>query len=294
MKKLSVLSLFVLFSLVFHAQGACAQNSNVSDYVPPPLFGSAPAPTPIIPKEDASDVIQLRQNENNPTLKKPLPKRPSTQKQAVQYVPDAPVPQKKPQVPKAITKKSEPIGSLPVKAAEEIPAKPKPTSEGVVKGPKTMPAVKKSGVDVEVVDEDVKQTQTDMLARVQEEAAVKQKEAELKVSKRPAQKPNSLFKDRLVLVFDAPETDLSTSKTTLLDEQVVPALLDTDKRLNIMAYASPTEASNADRRVALSRGLAVRSFLIEAGLKPSQINVRSLGSQTNTQPYDRVELDLIK
>ena len=293
MNKLSALSLFLSFGLFYQSPISFAQGNSVSDYVPPPLFGSAPSTVaPKKTEEPAPDTpIQLRQNENNPTLKKPLPKRPK--KTAVRYIPDAPVPKKKPTPPKGLVKKDEPIGSLPVKEAEPK-IKPEKTTRGVVKGPKTMPAVKKTDVDVEVVDKNVEETQTDMLARVQEQAAEEKRLEEKKKASKPVSKPNSLFKDRLVLVFDLDIATLSEDKSALLDEQVVPALLETDNRLNITAYASPSATANADRRMALSRGLAVRSFLIEAGIKPSQINVRSLGAQTNTQPYDRVELDLIK
>jgi outer membrane protein OmpA-like peptidoglycan-associated protein len=62
-------------------------------------------------------------------------------------------------------------------------------------------------------------------------------------------------------------------------------------RLQLLAYASGTEetASQA-RRLSLSRALAVRSYLIEKGLRSTRIDVRALGNKTQDDPPDRVDL----
>ena len=64
-------------------------------------------------------------------------------------------------------------------------------------------------------------------------------------------------------------------------------------RLTIRAYAegSAEEASQA-RRLSLSRALAVRSYLIEQGIRGPRMDVRALGHRIES-PRDRVDLVLV-
>lgn len=66
-------------------------------------------------------------------------------------------------------------------------------------------------------------------------------------------------------------------------------------RLQLMAYAggenlSPSKA----RRLSLSRALAVRSFLIENGVRSTRIDVRALGNKTTEQPVNRVDINIVE
>ncbi|MBI1777249.1 MAG: OmpA family protein [Proteobacteria bacterium] len=63
-------------------------------------------------------------------------------------------------------------------------------------------------------------------------------------------------------------------------------------RLQLLAFASGTpETASQARRLSLSRALAVRSYLIEQGVRSTRIDVRALGSRTaeGSSP-DRVDL----
>ncbi len=66
------------------------------------------------------------------------------------------------------------------------------------------------------------------------------------------------------------------------------------QRLQLRAFATDAnqDASNA-RRLSLSRGLAVRAYLIEKGVDPTAIDVRALGFNTD-KPADMVEIVLVK
>lgn len=68
-----------------------------------------------------------------------------------------------------------------------------------------------------------------------------------------------------------------------------------DLRLQIVAYASGADdnASQA-RRLSLSRALAVRSYLIDAGVRSTRMDVRALGNKFDTGPGDRVDLIIVK
>ena len=61
--------------------------------------------------------------------------------------------------------------------------------------------------------------------------------------------------------------------------------------MNVVAYAAgkPDDPSTA-RRVSLSRGMAVRSVLLDSGVPSAQIYVRALGATASDGPADRVEL----
>ena len=64
-------------------------------------------------------------------------------------------------------------------------------------------------------------------------------------------------------------------------------------RLQLMAYAGgQTLSSSQARRVSLSRALAIRSFLIENGVRSTRIDVRALGNKTSEEPLNRVDLNV--
>jgi len=67
-----------------------------------------------------------------------------------------------------------------------------------------------------------------------------------------------------------------------------------DRRLQLNAYAGGTpETVGAARRLSLSRALAVRSFLIEAGVRSTRIDVRALGLADDDGPPERVDILLL-
>jgi outer membrane protein OmpA-like peptidoglycan-associated protein len=62
-------------------------------------------------------------------------------------------------------------------------------------------------------------------------------------------------------------------------------------RLEIRAFAGGDGMSdNRARRLSLARALAVRSDLIEQGVRSNRIDVRALGNKTDEEPLDRVDL----
>ena len=78
------------------------------------------------------------------------------------------------------------------------------------------------------------------------------------------------------------------------DLDVLVRTIDSDEgtRLQLTAYASAPGADNASqaRRLSLSRALAVRSYLIEKGVKSTRIDVRALGNKNEGGPADRVDV----
>jgi outer membrane protein OmpA-like peptidoglycan-associated protein len=66
-------------------------------------------------------------------------------------------------------------------------------------------------------------------------------------------------------------------------------------RLQIVAYASGNDDNSSQaRRLSLSRALAVRSYLIDNGIRSTRMDVRALGNKFDTGPGDRVDLVIVK
>lgn len=75
------------------------------------------------------------------------------------------------------------------------------------------------------------------------------------------------------------------------------ALLGQDEtlRLQLKAYASGSgDSASQARRLSLSRALAVRSELIEQGVRSTRIDVRALGNKSENGTSDRVDIILVQ
>lgn len=66
-------------------------------------------------------------------------------------------------------------------------------------------------------------------------------------------------------------------------------------RLRLNAYAPGTEAEQSrSRRLSLSRALAVRSRLVDAGVESTRIEVRALGNADVEGSRDRVDIIVLE
>jgi outer membrane protein OmpA-like peptidoglycan-associated protein len=66
-------------------------------------------------------------------------------------------------------------------------------------------------------------------------------------------------------------------------------------RLQLLAYAGGTDTSaSAARRLSLSRALAVRSYLIENGVRSTRIDVRALGNKSTEAVTERVDITIVE
>jgi len=72
---------------------------------------------------------------------------------------------------------------------------------------------------------------------------------------------------------------------------VAAAAKESDGRLQLKAFASGSaDTASGARRTSLSRALAVRSFLIEQGVRSTRIDVRALGGANDDGPSERVDV----
>jgi outer membrane protein OmpA-like peptidoglycan-associated protein len=95
----------------------------------------------------------------------------------------------------------------------------------------------------------------------------------------------------LSIDFSGNESNLSAEAQEKL-KNIVGQLNDMgDTRLQVRAYAAGEDGSKSSaRRISLSRALAVRSFMMDNGIKPNRVDVRALGTETDRSPIDRVDL----
>lgn len=109
------------------------------------------------------------------------------------------------------------------------------------------------------------------------------------------QSPAVSLEGSISLAFDPNGAVLSTEALQNLDK--IAARLNGDDSLNLllMAYASSSDDSaSRARHLSLSRALAVRSNLIDRGVRSTRIEVRALGNKTPGGNPDRVDLILQK
>jgi len=97
------------------------------------------------------------------------------------------------------------------------------------------------------------------------------------------------------LSFDGGSAALSDGARQELD-RMAASLNGNEQRLQVVAYAaSQGNNTSAARRLSLSRALAVRSYLIDKGIRSTRIDVRAMGTPEagNSGPADRVDLVLV-
>lgn len=97
---------------------------------------------------------------------------------------------------------------------------------------------------------------------------------------------------RMLFVDDG--TALSETGERLLDTLAERMGQHADLRLSVMAYAGGTPDTAArSRLLSLERGLAVRNYLFDRGVRGSRIDVRALGNTYVDGPPERVDLLLV-
>ncbi|MBI3710157.1 MAG: OmpA family protein [Proteobacteria bacterium] len=95
--------------------------------------------------------------------------------------------------------------------------------------------------------------------------------------------------------FPGAATDLPEAAKRLLDPAIADLKKDENLRLQLVAYASGgDDAGSQARRLSLSRALAVRSYLIDQGVRSTRMDVRALGNRVPSGPPDRVDVIVMR
>jgi hypothetical protein len=267
--------LILLFVYLTAPSQLFAQETNQPNiYTPPPLFGGE------IRSEDITP--------NNEFVPPTPPKR------AIEQGKPAPTITIKP----SIKPKKNFAKPLPIPQKKEIPP-----SKGIVKGPKTMPAVKKQRVETEVIFEPKTKMPPNLTNRVKSHQASKKLKKEKRIN------PNNLSAEQAWnLIFNADgNTEISEEHKKTLLEKVIPHLdYDAQSRVFIESFATrPNGAKaslSADRRIALSRALMIRSYLLEQEILSNRIDMRAFGEdigpnndgKNHPSPSNLVKIKIVK
>jgi len=96
------------------------------------------------------------------------------------------------------------------------------------------------------------------------------------------------------VVFQADQSKLPKAVTAKLKALAKDMKANDELRIQLLAYAGGKSLSSSRaRRLSLSRALAVRSYLIENGIRSTRIDVRALGNKTADEPVNRVDVNVI-
>ena len=99
----------------------------------------------------------------------------------------------------------------------------------------------------------------------------------------------------LTLEFDALSSEISPAAYRKLDALVAQMNTVLNMRVQIRAYAGDNNIGHSGaRRMALSRGLMVRAYLTDKGIKSTRLDIRALGSKTDKTPLDRVDIVFVR
>ncbi len=249
--------------------------------------------TPVVKKPKKPEAVKVEKPEKSETPPTAMTAAP------------VPVPPKKPMAPvKEATKPEEDKPSAPTVKAP-APAS-KVTSEGVVTGPKTMPAVPTQTVEQQVLDltapipgaptprgpEELPEGETIMERHQHQVQSEQKKDEQVQVDENIAAAmannvtPAEFESDKAqkvlkkILPFQPGQIELTEPDLLSIGAGIMKELNKRDHwRIQIRSFASSDgKGINADKRIALSRAIALRKSLVKQGVRPSRIDVRAEGN----------------
>ncbi|MBT3790712.1 MAG: OmpA family protein [Alphaproteobacteria bacterium] len=193
-----------------------------------------------------------------------------------------------PMVPKAITRPAPKPVPKPVKMAKRAPAvtppPPPPPAPVKMASPKVAPVAPAPRV--------VQPMPAPVVPKAPI-AAPKPARVEQKVASLPRKVNISTPGLAMRVGFSGNSTRISADEKVRLNN-LAAKLADGDDRLQLKSFAGGSgETPSASRRRSLSRALAVRSYLIEKGLRSTRIDVRALGMAADQGPSDRVDVIIL-
>lgn len=101
--------------------------------------------------------------------------------------------------------------------------------------------------------------------------------------------------DNMRIVFESDSSKLAQDARDALKALSEQMGTQDALRLQLLAYAGNSDTSaSAARRLSLSRALAVRSYLIEHGIRSTRIDVRALGNKSTDEVTERVDITVVE
>jgi outer membrane protein OmpA-like peptidoglycan-associated protein len=245
---------------------------------PPTAVEAPPAPTP--PSPPASP----------PAAAVPMPEPPKPAPEATQQAAaPEPAPPPPPPAPEPAAA-PEPAPPPPPPAAAEAPA---PESNLVAGGALTgeeesAPAASEDEEETPPAPDIVEEAAPETAPEAAEAAPA---DAEAEETQTAALPPAAMVEGQVSVTFGEGASELSPEARSALDEVADRLRGDDGLRVQLLAYAAAVDDNTSRaRRMSLSRALAVRSYLIEKGVRSTRMDVRALGSNVEGEPADRVDI----
>lgn len=243
----------------------------------PPVALTAPAPEPVAEEPATPPLVQPfftaepeEELETVETVQTPRASRPFFTTQAgIEDVPPAPV-RKRPQIAKT---------PRPKQAIAPVEPQPRP----MVTRPVERLAPAPQNVTQAVLP-------TAVAEPLREAAPPSAIEAAPAPTEETDARPSFSTPDA-TLAFSGQESTIGPVQEKALSPVLMRLTAEEDTRLQLRAYAAGDAGGKlAARRISLSRALAVRTYLMEKGIRASRIDVRAMGSETEVAPADRVDM----
>lgn len=257
--------------------------------LPTPFGQAAPADMPASTAAPAMTAPAAEQIPFQVVEESPAPAAAVMEPAPAGVVASAPMPPA-PEPEPALTPAPAPKPSVQAAIPEPEPAlTPVPMPE-IMPAPEPMPAAAPA-VELKAPEPAPKKASADIPPAPKPKAAPAPKPAAVETA---AATPNPEPKPGVTrLTFGVTDSKLGDSSLNKLRTVGEGLLADEKTRLEIRAYAGGDGMSeNRARRLSLARALAVRSELIEQGVRSNRIDVRALGDKTDEKPFNRVDLTL--
>lgn len=246
----------------------------------PVQMAQADIPAPVAPQPARNRIISQPPRLKEQTLQPLLPRTAPAGKPIVSAPPDvaapvAPVRPAAPVVPRIAAQPVAPVAAAPL--PEAVPVAPVEQAAPVAETP--APAA-------------VPETETTTRPRPSLEIiAAPLADVNAPSEAAEAAMPVVPVIDDLTLNFPGNSSDLTGESQKKLDAVIRQMADMIEGRLQVRGYATGEDGSQSSaRRIALSRALAVRSYMMDKGIKPTRVDVKAAGNETDRQPLDRVDL----
>ncbi len=94
-----------------------------------------------------------------------------------------------------------------------------------------------------------------------------------------------------ILSFTNSSSELSAENRSILTKAIQKLKSDTSKMIKVTSYASNhNKAAEDGKKISLARALSVRSYLMDSGVKPNNIDVQAFGTDDIKNGNDRIYL----
>lgn len=289
--------------------------------VPPPVmeeespraYSQPPAMTPYVPYEGDRMITEAAPVPPPP----PAPKRllkPNVMEETAPQAPATPAPS--PRIisypPEVSSQKPEPLADIvaiaPVEAVPPLPAEDPlpppvvPTHKPILLKPEAPPPVKtetrkkiiKPKTEIAPIPLSEPLPMEDVTQQIVSTPPALESENKAQIDAAPEVQTEAAAVPSMAdlsLAFDGHSSDLTPDAESKLRNVIKQLSGMPETRLQVRAYAAGEDGSKSSaRRISLSRALAVRSFLMDNGIRPTRVDVRALGTETDRSPLDRADL----